>query len=45
MAPIIRMPSTMVKAVRMDKRVLYTSTFSPVAREKFSSKVMAKSLW
>ena len=45
MAPIIRMPSTMVSAVRTAIRVLYRSTFMPVAREKFSSKVTAKSLW
>ena len=45
MAPIIRMPSTMVRAVRMARRVLKRSTFSPVAREKFSSKVTAKILW
>ena len=44
-APIIRMPSTMVSAVRMERRVLYRSTFNPVAREKLSSKVTAKSLW
>ena len=44
MAPIIRIPSTMVRAVRIASRVLYQLTFSPVAREKFSSKVMAKSL-
>ena len=44
-APIIRIPSTMVKAVSTDSRVLYSPTFTPVAREKFSSKVMAKSLW
>ena len=44
MAPIIRMPSTMVRAVRMDSRVLYRSTFKPVAREKLSSKVTANSL-
>ena len=42
MAPIIRIPSTMVRAVRMLSRVLYRSTFSPVAREKLSSKVTAK---
>ena len=45
MAPIIRIPSTMVKAVSTDSRVLYSLTFTPVAREKFSSKVMAKSRW
>ena len=42
MAPIIRIPSTMVSAVRMASRVLQASTFSPVAREKLSSKVTAK---
>ena len=45
MAPIIRIPSTMVRAVRMASRVLYQSTRSPVAREKLSSNVTAKSLW
>ena len=30
MAPIIRIPSTMVRAVRMASRVLYQSTRSPV---------------
>ena len=44
-APIIRIPSTMVKAVSTDSRVLYSPTFTPLAREKLSSKVMAKSLW
>ena len=44
MAPIIRIPTTMVRAVRMASRVLYQSTRSPVAREKLSSKVTAKSL-
>ena len=41
-APIIRIPSTMVRAVRMASRVLQASTCSPVAREKLSSKVTAK---
>ena len=45
MAPIIRIPSTMVRAVRMASRVLYQSTRSPVAWEKLSSNVTAKSLW
>ena len=45
MAPIIRMPSTMVSAVRMASSVLYRETRTPVAAEKFSSKVTAKSLW
>ena len=45
MAPIIRIPRTMVRAVRMARRVLYRSTRRPVARAKLSSKVTAKSLW
>ena len=44
-APIIRIPSTMVRAVRMASRVLQASTFNPVAREKLSSKVTAKIWW
>ena len=44
-APIIRMPSTMVRAVSTDRRVLYSPTFTPVARAKLSSKVMANSRW
>ena len=45
MAPIIRIPSTMVSAVRMARRALYRSAFRPVAREKLSSKVTAKIRW
>ena len=45
MAPIIRMPSTMVRAVSTLSSVLYSPTFTPVAREKLSSKVMANSRW
>ena len=45
MAPIIRMPSTMVRAVSTLSSVLYSPTFTPVAREKLSSKVMAKRRW
>ena len=45
MAPMSRIPSTMVSAVSTASRVLYTPTFTPVAREKLSSKVMAKSWW
>ena len=45
MAPIIRMPSTMVSAVKMASRALYRSTRIPVAREKPSSKVTAKMRW
>ena len=41
MAPMSRIPSTMVRAVSTASRVLYTPTFMPVAREKLSSKVMA----
>ena len=41
MAPMSRIPSTMVRAVRMASRVLQASTFNPVAREKLSSKVTA----
>ena len=44
-APIIRIPNTMVRAVRMAISVVYRFTFRPVAREKFSSKVIAKILW
>ena len=42
-APIMRMPSTTVSAVSSESRVLYRPTRIPVAREKFSSKVTAKS--
>lgn len=45
MAPIIRIPSTMVRAVSTERNVLYSPTRTPVAREKLSSKVMANSLW
>ena len=43
-APIIRIPSTMVIAVRMAIKILYHSTLTPVALAKFSSKVTAKTL-
>ena len=43
-APIICMPSTIVTAVRIESRVLYNPTRTPVALEKFSSKVTAKIL-
>ena len=45
MAPMSRMPSTMVSAVSTERTVLYSPTFTPVAREKLSSKVMANSRW
>ena len=45
MAPIIRIPSTMVSAVRRARSALYRSARSPVAREKLSSKVTAKIRW
>ena len=42
-APIIRMPSTTVMAVSTARSVLYSSVLVPVALEKVSSKVTAKS--
>ncbi len=44
MAPIIRIPSTMVTAVKTAIKTLYQDTFTPVALAKFSSKVTAKIL-
>ena len=40
-APIIRMPSTIITAVRQARRVLYVPAGEPVARAKPSSKVTA----
>ena len=42
--PIIRMPSTMVIAVKNANSILYHSALVPVAFAKFSSKVTAKIL-
>ena len=44
-APIMRMPSTTVSAVRTERMVLYVPTCTPVARAKDSSNVTEKSLW
>ena len=44
-APIMRIPSTTVSAVRTDRIVLYVPTRTPVARAKDSSNVTEKSLW
>lgn len=43
-APIILIPITTATAVKTDISVLYIPTFTPVAFEKFSSKVTAKTL-
>ena len=42
-APIIFIPITTVTAVRTDISILYRPVFNPVACEKLSSKVTAKS--
>ena len=44
-APISRIPSTMVTAVNNAMSILYHPALTPVARAKFSSKVIAKILW
>ena len=44
-APIMRIPSTMVTAVRTANRMWYQPTRTPVALAKFSSKVTANTLW
>ena len=43
-APIIRMPSTMVRAVKRAMSILYSPVFIPLAFAKVSSKVTANNL-
>lgn len=45
MVPIIRIPTTIVRAVRTAMRVLYMSALIPVALAKSVSKVIANILW
>ena len=45
MAPIMRMPSTIVRAVKKAISILYKPVFIPVALAKVSSKVMTNNLW
>lgn len=44
-APIIRIPRTIVTAVRTAIKVLYRFALTPVARAKVSSNVIANILW
>jgi hypothetical protein len=45
MAPIMRIPSTIVRAVKIAMSVLYKPVFIPAAFAKVSSKVTANKLW
>ena len=44
-APIIRIPSTIVRAVKKAISILYTPVLIPPAFAKVSSKVMINNLW